>query len=396
MSKVLFSLFVILFSFAADASFLVMKFGVAPADRNQEASILIAGRGKELGYLLQDAAVTKAHKLQELFPSRQIIFITVAETGVGENKSYLYQKGFQPISDMSSDFTPDQLLSELLKWKKIASIDFYAHNSAHLGMQLQDADTRFPITYSKFSQLKPNLSPDAYVMLQGCSTGFWMAPNMSKWLGVPVAGSLTGTNVHRLHSNGFFVDNDEPKKPEGPWAENNNQSFQMPIACDHGGCIRMKPDNDVYAGTWGRFSGGGLPFYKFFCADGNQSQCQKAMARSLYSFPSVRSISLSSSKDEFTDVLNDFFCPISKDISTRQSCLNNLNAALQSNNDSYSPYRGRQLKCNYQKCEFDIDCSSFFGKIIPGTCDLYNPNKTATTFMNEYRDYLMGYDLIHK
>ena len=241
------------------AAMIVASYGNSPVDKNLSTRILVVGRGKELYYLLQEAAIAKAHKLKEVFPSDQIVLVTVAETGLSENKNFLRTRSFQPLSESSNDFTPDRLLTELLKWKKIESIDFYTHNSAHLGMQLEDADTRFGINYTQFAQLKSNLTKESYIILQGCNTGFWLAPNMSKWLGIPVAGSLTGTNVHHLHSNGFFFDFDEPKKPVGPWADLNSSSYQQPVSCKNGGCLRTKPDKEVYAGTWGNFSGGGLP-----------------------------------------------------------------------------------------------------------------------------------------
>ena len=357
--------------------------------------ILVTGEGKEQGTQFQEVANSKALKYTELYPSDQIILIAKNESKFfNTNKNLIRSWGFLIQSENKSLFNGEALVKDLLKFKNISSIDFFSHGTAHYGLYLENNTSRFSAATIGIEKLKGHFSEDAYIILHGCNTGFVLAPFLSRVLNVPVSASMTSTDFQRLHSDGEFYLTDRGSYPNGDWASRNTGSYNKETSCTNGRCIRLKPDNHPYVGYWGEYNDGGLPFYKFFCLNNTIDQCNRAMAKSLFSFIGTKNIKFNSSFDDFKKVLVDFLCPISSKRDLRGECEANLDMALLTKDETYNPFHGALLDCNFKTCNADFTCKKMTSPNFPNakTCILINKSNTkAKTLIREYRAYLAGF-----
>ena len=379
-----------LFLLTAQAGYFVTSKNAPTLDHSKRTHILVAGHGAELGTLFQSAAVSKAIKLQELYPQDQIVLIACNEIGAAENAAKLRNWGFQVLSLNNNTFTEERLLAELARFTKIASLDFYTHVSAIAGAQLENADNRISQD-TDVSRLKANFTADSFIYLHGCNSGFNLAPSFSSQLEIPVAGSLTYTAFQKLHSSNEFYDNEDTLKPAGEWSVVNDVSFPQTRDCTTGGCIRMKADNSPYTGGWGDYNeGGGLPFYKFFCVKNNETRCLNAMAESVFGLIGKKDYKFASSSSDYNDLLMEFFCPVSNKTNIRQLCVQGLQQAA-ANNTTYNPFQGKLLTCSFKKCQFEIQCAD-----TAASCRLKNDLPSSNAVVDEYKVYLKAYSIFAK
>jgi hypothetical protein len=357
--------------------------------------ILVTGVGKEQDTQFQEVANSKALKYSELYPLEQIILIAKNESKIlSTNKNLLKSWGFIIQADERSPFSGEALIQEILKFKKIASIDFFTHGTAHYGLYLENNHNRFSVKTIGIEKLKGHFVEDAYIIMHGCNTGFVLAPFLSRMLDVPVSASMTSTDFQRLHSDGNYYLTDKGQYPNSDWARKNNLSFDHETSCRSGKCLRLKPDNHPYTGYWGEYFDGGLPFYKFFCINNPVEQCNRVMAKSLFSFIGTTNLKFDSSITEYKKALVDFLCPISARRDVKGECEANLELAMLTNDETYNPFRGVLLDCNFETCHADFKCKKMNSPYIPNasSCVLVNrANKKATTLVKEYRAYLSGF-----
>ena len=154
----------------------------------------------------------------------------------------------------------------------------------------------------------------------------------------------------------------------------------------------MKPDNMPYTGSWGTFSAG-LPFFKFLCNNnGDTSRCKRAMALSMFGFMSNVPLTLNSSFEEYKQVVRDFLCPISAHNDINSKCIQELIDAETTGNEVYSPFNGKMLNCNMNKCQYHYKCSGFLGR---GKCQVSQTgNADNKALIQEYFRYLQGFELL--
>lgn len=375
-------------------AFLITNFKDNTINYDLPTRLMIAGAGDDLGMQFQEVAKAKALKYQELNPGIQIVFITAEEKEL-DNKQQLKRWGFSLVEERKSTFDGESFLDEALKFKQIASLDIFSHSSAQYGIHLDGKTHRLTLNTKGVEKLKSHFMKDAFAYLHGCNTGFNLAPFLSKIWEVPVAGSMTSTNFQKLHSDGHFYLTETGYSPNSDWSDVNDKSFITPVSCKEGACLRLKPDNHPYVGFWGEYREGGLPFYKFFCVKNNDQDCKRVMAKSLLSFIGNSSLKLSSSLSDYKKVVLDFLCPVSAKRNLRAECEENLEAALESGDETYNPFSRPLVECNLQSCQAEITCKKIFitGVYKPGTCELSNkfPGK-ATTLVREYKAYLDGFN----
>jgi hypothetical protein len=200
------------------------------------------------------------------------------------------------------------------------------------------------------------------------------------------------------HSDGSFYLTEEGYNPNNDWANENSSTFNHITNCRDGKCLRLKPDNHPYNGYWGEYKAGGLPFYKFFCVNNTNTDCSRAMAKSLYSFIGTTNLKLSSTLKEYKDLLGDFLCPISGTRDYRRVCRDQLNLSLFSFDETFNPFRGTQLDCNFKTCHAEFKCKKIQNPEIPNakSCILINDSfLPSTTLMKEYEAYISGFQHLH-
>lgn len=402
MKKLIYLWALFFYSTMANAYF-VTSFKNTTVDTNRPTRIIVTGTGKEQETQFQEVAYAKTLKYFELYPNEQIILIAKNETPRSmENITYLKNLGYVIQSENKATFTGEALVKEMLKFKKISSIDIFSHGTALYGLYLENYGNRFTLETKGITELKNHFNKDAYFMMHGCNAGYF-APNLSALLEIPVAAAMTSTDFQRLHSDGDFYLTEKGFYPNKDWARRNDKSFEEETSCRNGKCIRLKPDNHSYVGLWGEYKAGGLPFYKFFCVKNSISNCERAMAKSLYGFLSITSINEKSSFEDYKKVVIDFLCPISAKKNLRGECEENLDRALVTKDGiGYNPFRGRMLDCNFSTCHSDFVCSKLSPSNIPNakTCISINRSdkseRQSTTLVREYMAYLDGFRLLHQ
>lgn len=293
-------------------------------------------------------------------------------------------------------------------YQKIASIDLYSHSAPLTGVGLEPdlykARLRVTPPGVPNAYQTPNLErladgnfiAGAYATINGCNSGFVLAPKLSELWKVPVQAALTSTDFQQLHEDGDYYFNNSGEYPSsGAWRSENDLFFSTPRSCSGGGCLRMKPVTATYHGSWGDL-GGGLPFYKTFCNyNVSSDDCAKIMATMLRAFPSVKNLNAASSRADFESVLVDFLCPLKISSDVRDECEQALRDSLQTGNEVYGALGSRSVECDLKGCNAKIECDyDSNGNAVSGTCGSAHPhNARPKTTIREFKLYLRGFEL---
>lgn len=345
---------------------------------HKRTHVFVSGRGDDLGELLQKAALSKAIYTKQIFPQDQILLIGVEEYSRDEQFSVIKRKGFSNIEFVPASLNQDRLFSKLESLQRIASLHFFTHSAVKFGLRLDSIEDRLEPT-DDWTRIKKSLTSDSYIFLNGCNTGFILAPSVSSQLEVPTFGSMTATNIDRKASDGKFYEV-EAKLPNG-----------VRFACDREPCYRMSPDNAPYSGHWGKFNGGGLGFFKMFCNLSEKDQCLKTLSLTLATHIGSASLgnpkNLSEAKNNYQSVVLERLCPSYGSENTKAECVRQILNL----NKNYNPFLGSPLQCSMTKCDFELTCRAFDDK-----CDLINPYSRSSTLINEYQIYMTAFDLLFK
>lgn len=372
-----------------------------------ETHIFVMGYAGGLADQFFKAATARARKYQEEFPDRQFVFIgpDVIDKGSANYNDYeeyrnvLSRLGLLPERLDEKWLLSNRLLEILESYTKISGIEFFSHSAAHLGVGLDEVPSDSPqAVYKRFNSkvnglanLADNFTNNAFMVLHGCNSGFIQAPELSKLLAIPVAGSLSSTNTQEIYSDNKWYFNDSGRYPEGlTKARNNTISFEEDKVCSGGNCHRMKPEAYPYAGYWGNLNAG-LSHYKFFCNEvvaGND--CKKAMALFMLGHPGIKRTL--ATKDDFKANAKDFLCPDSNRPNARRECFEKMEASLSDSRVIYTGMtRGKTLECDFKKCNVEIRCTD-----QQGSCQIVSApeNNTPKTMQNEFKAYVEGFDLL--
>lgn len=368
-------------------AYIFAKIGNTPLEKRQRTHVIVAGEANEARLLFQQAAVTKGFKYMEMNPSEQVIFVFQHEEELAANEAWLRARNVQILKSGSEDLDIKTFIKIADDVKSIATLDIFSHSAISYGSKLSE-NSRLRASDKSLEKLKSNFTSDAFIVVHGCNSGFDEAVRFSYVFGVPAFGSLTSTDFQEKLTDGKWYYNNPQDKPAG---------MKVDPKCTNGLCIRLKPINNVYAGHWGSYSGGGLPFYKAFCYNVQPQKCLAAMARFTMNFVSSYKLSKNSTLEEYKAVVQDMLCPITPTGTLRADCVAKLNevplaTAISKTLRTYSPYRGKQLQCSLNGCEFRFECKN---GVNNGHCDLVNTAKdTPTTFVDEYMNYMGAYRYI--
>ena len=363
--------------------------------------VFVIGYSHGMGNQFTKAAVTRALKYKELYPTHKSIFIKNSEDNTWSTR-------LETLVDSDLLLYGGRLLEIIDEYKKIASIDIYSHSSPLTGVGLEPnlpkARLRVRPSWVPNAYQTPNIErladgnfiPGAYATINGCNSGFLLAPKLSELWKIPVQAALTSTDFQQLHENGTYYFNNEGDYPSsGGWRSENDLFFASPRSCSGGGCMRMKPVNAPYTGSWGTLKGG-LPFYKTFCNYNISSdECSKIMSKILQVYPSQKNLNANSSIEDYKTVLIDFLCPISIRTNVREICENALRNSLVNGNEVYGSLGVQSLECDLKGCQGKVECEyDNDGNAISGTCTLANPqNSSPKTTIKEFKLYLRGFEL---
>ncbi|MGZ3693899.1 MAG: hypothetical protein ACXWQO_06835 [Bdellovibrionota bacterium] len=375
------------FLFSANAKAYFLASFSPTIDRDRETKIIVIGYSRGMRDRLLEAAVASGLRIRSVRPTMQVVFFIVQERK--ETAKSLERFGLYILQDTQNQLKPATLLNELTSFSKIASLDFFTHTHVLWGASIEGLkkSQSFSHKIPDIESLAGHFTSYGYIFFHGCNAGFVIAPALAKILQVPVAGPLASTAIERLGSGGHWREDDSVDKVKRKdWAEENAVSYETPIPCSLGACIRMRPDNHPYRGIYGSFSVG-LGIYKFFCPNILLDTCEVAMAESLFAFPSERNLQMSDTQESFEAVLAEYICSSQIRARSRVACQLSLKQGFFSKlRDSFS---GTEPLCSIEKCQIEINCD---GKCkVTGTAD-----KERRQMKAEYWRYLSGWLRMHK
>lgn len=359
--------------------------------------IVVGSAVKEDSNQFFQSGLSRAQRYKELWPEHQVVFLSSPEVRGAEDEEVFNRFSIFVVKVVKENFTGDRLINELGQFSKIASLDFYGHSSPW-ALKLGKTDSALdPLAYeNSLAKLKGKFLPNAYITLSACSTGFIIAPALSRILEIPVAGSLTSSLFERIESDGKWYKEDDWTKDN--YVESNTVSYTEPVTCAEGLCWRMKSSRYSYSSYWGKFDTG-LSFYKFFCDFNNSDRhCEKGMAKSLLSFPSLKPLTENSTEQEFKTIAYDWLCSTAKDKNYYTNCVNGITMAISRGDMIYQSHPGNELICSFKGCEAKIVCK---GKIFGdgprgGSCKAeFAPNPAPVNAAREFQSLLEGFRLLN-
>jgi len=394
-------------------------------DLTVRSHILLVGDSDELNTLPLYAAMTKAHRIAQLYPRDQIVlFVTSVDSAAQVTKtgaSVVTQNPFGgsvSLTDLSK-LTSTKLVAALSRFSKIGSLHFFGHSSPFGALLEGSGATDRTLVPQNLAALSGHFdrSANPYVTLNGCNGGATLAPALSAQWKLPVSGALTGSSFQVLMSDGRWYPNDPGFTPPNLTpATKNDKSFAAGLApaCSTGACVRMKPQDAPYAGVWADKTTGfqyGLGHYKFFCNYPDDGSCAKGMATSLYTFPSTKPIDATSSEADFKDVVADFLCNANKDPAWFDHCKSSLFTAATTNAPLSTMRYGTDYthECSFSSCQQKLRCKNIDGAPQYGSCVWVSAtcrddqpaaacrpkNTSPHTTVNELAKYLEGHRALH-
>lgn len=340
--------------------------------------VFIVGHGIELGLQFLQTAVTRAKKIQETYPNDQILVIWAYHQNQASDLKVAKSVANKILESKPEDLTEGKVISYLNYLGPIRSLHFVGHNSATHGFALQSRFKFQPKTET-LAKTRSKLTKDAVAVLHGCNTGFYVAPDLSAKLGIPVLGSLTSTDFQNPFEDGNWYFNNSGQFPKDvSKSKENGLSFQDKSNCQDHLCSRLKPNNHPYVGYWGKYKVG-LPFYKAFCnfnlTQEGVSRCRAGVIQALKTWPSKSQYRFDGAED-IKLMLQDYFCSEFAEKDTYSKCV----SALTNPDERF--FLGKQLKCSIKKCQFSAKLNS------EGNYEFDGEDGGNEALINEYKWYL--------
>ncbi len=438
--------------------------------------LLVVGASDELSDGLFRSAVTRAYYLGAHFADRQVVILLPnepfgnisepARSKVAElyrvpgkrEDTWIKRSGLKVAATVPSALSRAELVRVASGIRQLKSFEVFAHSSWVSGAAIASKSfvDRFPFVTAvkeayapgspvNLAQLEPGIetlaarfTDDAYAVIWGCNSGWTIAPMLSRLWGVPVLGSLTFADFESLHKDGHYYMKDYgfPSGPEWagkPWAVTNDGAFPgEDLSCGKA-CLRMKPNNFPYQGSWGNYSrvregtpeviaeGGGLGFMKAFCnfdrgrrvvrpasrrtqavIESSDQTCYRGLGHFMASSVSTGPASERGFMSYKTRLL-DFLCPNDTRDVLYKECLKKLEESEFAQMKGYSSFKGNPIECSLRGCEARF-------RYLPGVegaptnaygidqptvrldAPRVKPNE-AQTQLREYHMYLKAYEV---
>ncbi len=340
------------------------------------------------------SALLRGKIFQALHPKHQVVFISQPDVIKATQEEVFQRYGVKVVATEKGQLTAAQLYRVMKKFKQIASFDFYGHASP---WSLRLGQTKASMYTSKgFEKLRDQFMKGAFATLNGCNTGFMVAPALSKLWNIPVSGTLTGALFERLQADNHWYKKVDRTRSE--WVVRNNINFKERRSCSEGVCWRLKSQRNDYASYWGNFKAGGLSFSKFFCdySDSNDS-CLKGMANSLLAEPSTNEAKLIPSWEEYEAKVFDHLCSTAIDPNYFQKCIEGIQSAVNTGDHVFQMHPGNALQCDFKSCNARVVCDggSSTSEPLAGSCRIDTVENTQpTTLVREYLHFKKAYKLL--
>lgn len=336
-------------------------------DRNKETHVIVVASG----FPFPSVGYTQAEVIKEMYPQNQILFVTTLPAPESSNRNTkqraLTREGFK-LSEETPEIISTKVFLRILKQYagNIRSLDMVGHNGVEKGPWLQDDPNRLDYrNEALMSSVKGLFNSRAFARLQGCNTGWNVAPALSKAWGIPVMGTFTSTSFYFLaKSGGYELLNRELPKDRvaayDQWSFVSDNGVASTTECPAGVCLTLYPESAPYHFQVHRSSKAAwLPFRKPVCdVSISNERCEKALAEavvtSVTSLPRKKALS---DKNAFKALLEHSVCASHSSKSAQDKCIANLRQAHRSGNYDYLPYgHGEMLKCSaLRACSFVQD-----------------------------------------
>jgi len=367
--------------------------GKLAPEKTTHIFIVGSAMGDESDQFFQ-SALLKAKIYEKLYPEHQVIIISQPDViKTVSNREVFNRYQVKIVASEEGQLTQKQLYRVLVKFKKIASIDFYGH-STPWALRL-GRGSAILTAHSDWEKLRGHFTNGAYATLNGCNGGFTLAPKLSELWGIPVSGALTGSVFERIQADGKWYKKIDRSSSE--YVSENIVNFDSRISCAKGVCWRLKAQRHDYASYWGHFKSGGLSFFKFFCRFDDKEKCLKAMALNLLSSPSINRIQAKPSWEKFQEKIFDQLCSTAKDSNYFDKCKEGILAAVERGDNIFQMHPGNALDCNFRGCKAEVKCQRerIGNEVRPGSCSLATKkNNNPTTLVREYLAYKDGFKLL--
>jgi hypothetical protein len=346
---------------------LVAAYSKTQWDNSKQTHVIIASKGlpfMSVGY-------TQANVIKEMYPDNQILFITNLPPATSNYRNTkqrdLQREDFVVVEERDTPLTNKAFMRIITeRTSNIRSIDIIGHNGVDLGPWLENGETRLDYKNEAFmSQLKPLFNEKALARLQGCNTGWNVAPKLSKAWGIPVLGSFTSTSFYFLAKTGAYELVHGETAPERiasvdrvSFVSDNGQPIATP--CAEGMCQTLIPEAAPYHFHVHRSPNAAwLPYRKAICDSSiSDARCETAWAEGILTSitPLPRKTALAN-RDAFKQMLEHSVCASHSSKAAQDVCVRSLRRAQSEGNSNYLPYRaGETLKCSgLRACRFVQD-----------------------------------------
>ena len=365
-------------------------------DKTKITHIIVVGSAlKEDSDQFFQSGLGRAQRYKELWPDHQVVIMSSPDVLNMTDEAVFTKYKIPVVKAVWQKFTAPLLLNEIEVFDRIASFDFYGHASPWSLIIGKTAAAFDPSThYERLKQMRSHFVENASATLNACNTGFYLAPDLSQGLGIPVSGSLTSSVFETVEADGLWYKEEDRTLKD--YVQNNKVSYKNSFSCSLGLCSRMKSSRVNYSSYWGSFTEGGLSFDKFFCnyENSRDGRCERGMAMSLLSFPSVRPISINSSLEDFKAVVFDWLCSTGNTKNYFSKCVIGLKNATDRGDLVYQAHPGNELDCDFISCHTKIVCKFKTTEEgpIPGSCNLETvPNSNPTNVAREYLSLIHGF-----
>lgn len=363
---------------------LIARMSPGPFNEDNRTHIIVVGHGDSEGILFQWAGISLAKKIIDQHPTDQILFLTPRYDSWGDNTATLQRSGFQTVIDLPEDLTTRLVAQQAFSIKQIAGFHVFGHNSLFYGTSLSGG--RLWPDPQAFANLKFRMTDDALGGIYGCNSGYEIAPAFSELLGIPMYGSLTGTDFGMLHESGEFLKYHTPTAPVGKWATEHRTGYKKIEKCSHRSCFRMKPENTIFHYGNGLYEAN-LSFYKLFCKNIDPQICERLMWKGVAIYNTTLRIDSFSTEDDYQKALFDFLCPHAFGKALRKDCI----AALKEGRSrTYKPAQTPQWQCNFNGCEYIYALNPRTGRY-----NFFKKTTHETTFVDEYELYMKSFRQRH-
>ena len=341
---------------SASQAALVAGYAKGAWSKTAETHVIVASKG--LAFV--SVAYNQAQIIKEMYPDHQILMITTLPAADSSSRNAkqreLKKQDFSIIEEKDSPLTNKtfiRIVSE--NTSNIRSLDMIGHNGVELGPWLEDTVNRLEYKNAQLmGVLKPLFSSKGFARLQGCNTGWNVAPALSKAWGVPVLGSFTSTSMYFLSKSGTYELMGEESEAQAKALQVDPTSG---MSCPEKMCQILIPESSPYhfhvhrspKAAW-------LPYRKAICdASIADARCEKAWAEGILTSASPLSRKKAlKDKAAFKQLVEYTVCASHTSLAAQQVCVRSVRKAQEQNLMSTLPYRsGEMLNCSgLRSCQF--------------------------------------------